>query len=198
MRIHPLLLIVGIATASFSEAAQLAVRVEGNQIRAAAPHLRLLVGAPLDRLHNGASVHFVLQLGLFMEPDSRPTARAIHRFAVSYDLWEEKFAVTRLEPVRRSASHLSASAIEAWLVESLWVPAEGLAPDRRFWIRLDFRTEDPRNSVDLSDNSSLSLGALIDIFSRKNPGDQLRGSEEAGPFRLMDLRPKENGRGKRH
>ena len=170
-----LLLWAGIATLGLA-AQSVAVRLENDQLRISAPQLHFLVGPPLERLHDGASVNYAFQLLLSDERDARPVARALHRFAVSYDLWEEKFAVTRLEPFPRSVSHLSASAAEAWCLDSLSLPITGLAPDKAFWIRLDFRAEDPKDASVQASNSGLTLSGLIDIFSRRTRDDQLHGS----------------------
>jgi hypothetical protein len=36
------------------------------------------------------------------------------RFIVSYDIFEEKFAVNRIEPNPRSITHLTQAATETW------------------------------------------------------------------------------------
>jgi hypothetical protein len=175
------------AAGSNASAQTLMVRLEANQLRVSLPRQQLLIGTPVERLRNGASVKYALQLILSHDRGGRAVARAIGRFVVSYDLWEEKFAVSRIEPSPRSISHLSAAAAEAWCLESLSISAAGLAPERPFWLRLDFETEDPGDSMAPADGG-LTLSGLIEIFSRPKPDQQLRGSVEAGPLRLSDLR----------
>ena len=65
-------------------------------------HVAVLEAKPLERLHDGASVVFAVQLTLLAASKSAVLARAAGRFAVSYDLWEEKFAVTHLAAPRKS------------------------------------------------------------------------------------------------
>jgi hypothetical protein len=168
----------------------LSARIDRDQLRVLAPRFRFLVGEPLTRLRNGATVNYEFQLVLRIDRNSRPVARAQQRFAVSYDLWEEKFAVTRLNPAPRSVSHLSAAAAEAWCVDNVSVPLAALAPEQAFWLRLDFRTEDPNDSINQPESTGTTLSALIDIFSRRSRSEQLRGSDEVGPLRLADLRKK--------
>jgi hypothetical protein len=106
----------------------------------------------------------------------------------SYDLWEEKYAVARLDPSGRSISHLSSSAAETWCLDALALPISGLSPNDPFWVSLEYRAEDPPRATDESDNSGFTLGGLIDIFSRRNQKQQPRGSRDGGPFRLSDVR----------
>ena len=92
-------------------------RLDGCRLKVSAPSLRFLVEAPLDHLQNGASVTFKLTLDLRKRSDFQVTEVDTQRCVVSYDLWEEKFAVTHLAPTPSSVSHLSAGAAEAWCVD---------------------------------------------------------------------------------
>ena len=187
-------MLVSIATHVLVLAGQsLSARIDRDQLRVLAPRLHFLVGEPLTRLRNGATVNYEFQLVLRTDRNSRPVARAQQRFAVSYDLWEEKFAVARLDPAPRSVSHLSTAAAEAWCVDNVSISATALAPEQPFWLRLDFRTEDPSDSTNQSEYMGMTLSALIDIFSRRSRGEQLRGYDELGPLRLADLRKKSTG-----
>jgi hypothetical protein len=189
-----ILMLVSIAAHVLILAGQsLSARIDRDQLRVLSPRLHFLIGEPLTRLRNGATVNYEFQLVLRTDRNSRPVARAQQRFAVSYDLWEEKFAVTRLDTAPRSVSHLSAAAAEAWCVDNVSVPVAALAPEQPFWLRLDFRTEDPSDSINHSENTGMTLSGLIDIFSRRSRGEQLRGFDEAGPLRLSDLRKKTAG-----
>ena len=98
-------------------AQSLNVRLESGQLHVGAPQLRLFTGDPLRQLHDGASVVYVFKLSLRGERRGAAIAQATYRFVVSYDLWEEKFSVTEVEPVRRSASRLSESAAQTWCME---------------------------------------------------------------------------------
>lgn len=97
-------MLVSIATHVLVLAGQsLSARIDRDQLRVLAPRLHFLVGEPLTRLRNGATVNYEFQLVLRADRNSRPVARVQQRFAVSYDLWEEKFAVTRLAPANFSS-----------------------------------------------------------------------------------------------
>lgn len=171
-------------------AASLVVRLERDHLRFRAPALRFLTGKPLERLHNGASVTFDFQLTLFAGAKTAKLEQTFAQFASSYDLWEEKFSVVRLGPsaaARRSASHLSAAAAEAWCVDSLLLPASRLPRDKPFWVRLELREEDPKERPAEQGDPGLTLARLIEIFSRPAREQQLHLVEEAGPLRLMDL-----------
>jgi hypothetical protein len=73
---------------------------------------------------------------------------------------EQKYAVTRLEPLPRSISHLSEAAAESWCLDSITVPSEGLSSDQPFWIALEYEAQQPP-AADGSDSSSSPLTRLI-------------------------------------
>ena len=167
-------------------AQSLTVRFEGDRFRLVAPQLRLLTKETVDRLHDGVSVGFTFQVAIASDRNGNPIDQMTYRFVFSYDLWEEKFAVTRLEPTPRAISHLSAAAAEAWCLDSLMIPTGNLLADRPFWVSMTYSAEAGQRGV--SDNSGLTLGGLVDIFSRRNQRQPVSGSRNAGPFRLIDLR----------
>jgi hypothetical protein len=168
-------------------AQSLRVAAEGDQLRIAAPQLRLLTKDAMDRLHDGASVAYALTIAVSSTPDGAPLDQMTYRFIFSYDLWEEKFAVTRLEPSPRAISHLTAAAAEAWCLDALVIRVSRLNADRPFWLTLTYRAEAPA-AAGGADDSGFTLGGLVDIFSRPNRRQQMNGSRKAGPFRLTDLR----------
>ena len=171
-------------------------RLDGDRLKVAAPSLRFLVDAPLDHLHNGIAVTFRLRLGLRDRPGVSAAARVdTQRCSVSYDLWEEKFAVTHVARTPSSVSHLSARAAEAWCVDKLSLSIAGLATEESFWIRLEFVEESREEQNEDRGPFGLALGSLIDIFSRPDREQLLLGRQELGPVRLGDLR-QEPGRQK--
>src|SRR5690242_15744642 len=119
----------------------LRVRLDGDDLRVSAPQFRFLTGKPLEKLKDGASVVFLAQLSISSEINAPAIKRAVDRFVVSYDLWEEKFSVTSTGIERGSASHLSSTAAEAWCLDHLAVGIVGVAPERPFWVRLELRGE---------------------------------------------------------
>jgi hypothetical protein len=163
------------------------VRAEAGRVRVSPATPQFLVGRQLEKLHNGASVSFQIQLTLLGASRSTVLAGPAGRFAVSFDLWEERFSVTRLGALRKNASHLSAAEAEAWCLDNLILPSSGLSPDSAFWIRLDVRPEEANESPPLGEDLGVTLARLVELFSRP---PQLGGTHkriEAGPFRLKDL-----------
>jgi hypothetical protein len=158
-------------------------------MRVGGPQLHFLTSGALDRLHNGATVTYELQLSVRTEQTGHALSRVLQRFTFSYDLWEEKFSVTRLDSPARSASNLSASRAEGWCLNNLSLPLADLPGERQFWVALEYETVEPRDSSG-SDNAALAtLSGLIDIFSRRPKDDQhIHGIDEVGPFRLADLK----------
>jgi hypothetical protein len=181
-------LATAIAAAAGGLSAQtLAVRADSGRIRVSAPKLRFLDGKPLERLRDGASVVFAVHLTLFGSSKTAILARASGRFAVSFDLWEEKFAVTQLATPRKSVSHLSALEAEAWCLDSLALAPGSLSPDSAFWVRLDVRAENPEDRPAPGEEPGVTLARLVEVFSRPQGADEPRTQAEAGPFHLKDL-----------
>jgi len=190
-----LLLSLG-ATLSLGLAApSLQVRLDGDDIRVSAPHLKFLTGKPLERLKDGASVTFLAQLSLSTDVNALAVKRAVDRFIVSYDLWEEKFSVAKTGPDARSISHLSSSAAESWCLENLAVGIDSMPPDKPFWIRLEVRAEEPKDQAWVVGDSGINLTRLIEVFSNPARSQQAHWEAMAGPVRLQDL--KKQGRGVR-
>jgi hypothetical protein len=164
-------------------------RLEGDQLRLAAPQLHIIGNEVLARLHNGIAVNYVFKIGIAADRYGKPMSESTYRFVVSYDLFEEKFAVNRLEPNPRSITHLSQEAVETWCLDSIALSTSRLTPEQSFWIVLDYRAEEPKASGGDGANSSDTLiGQLIDIFGRKSQRQETRGSMSAGPLRISELR----------
>jgi hypothetical protein len=164
------------------------VRLADGLLRVSAPKLKFVTGQPLERLQNGAPVPFAFQLAVSTDRWASVLSRDIERFVFSYDLWEEKFAVARMGHPRKSVSHLSARAAEAWCVDELSLAPAGIGPEQPFWVRLDVRAENPAEQAELDRQESMSLTRLIEIFSRRTRGEQNRWTADGGPFRLSELR----------
>lgn len=174
----------------------LELQVHGNadELSVTAPGFHFLTGKALDRLHDGLAVPFDAQLSLVRaiipsSPQSSSLQRAFDRFVISYDLWEEKFSVTRLREPRTSASHLSASAAEAWCIESLRLPLSGVNSAGDLRLRLELRSAETKDANPLLANGGISLTGLIEIFSRPPRSQQQKWPVlESAPFRLPDSR----------
>jgi hypothetical protein len=165
------------------------VRLEGDQLRIAAPQLHFIGTEVLARLHNGIAVNYIFRLGIAPDRLGKPMTEVTYRFVVSYDIFEEKFAINRLEPNPRSITHLSQAAAEVWCLDSIALSTTRLTPEQSFWLVLDYRAEEPKLSGgDGSNSTDTLIGQLIDIFGRKSQRQETRGSMTAGPLRIAELR----------
>ena len=168
-----------------SSAQGLSVDTVGDALRIRAPGFSFLKGDPLGLLKDGRTVRVELAAMVLPAPGKSPAAATRRIFALSYDLWEERFAVTTVEARSRSVSHLGLAAAEAWCVEQLVVPISALGAlgrDVPFWIRLEYRILDSDAASDTSD-SRYTLQALIDVLSRRRKTVSSPHALEAGPFR---------------
>ena len=162
-------------------AQSLDVRLDGDRLRIAVTNSRLIAGEALERLHDGASVTYVVRVSALTTKNGRTITSAEFRFVVSFDIFEEKFQVTRTAPSPRVVSHLSLSAAEAACVDGLDLTLSGISPSMPFWIRWEFEAEAPQGG------QSGGLGGLVDLFSRKNSKEPVSALVESGPYRLADL-----------
>ncbi len=176
-------------------AQDLSVHLDGDYLRVALPHIDFLKGKPLDRLKDGASVGFLGQLTITSSPSSlQPIARSVARFALSYDIWEERFSVTKIgqQPEsRRTASHLSAQATETWCLDNLGIDRSELPADKPFYVKLDLQVEDPKDQLAMIGDSGISISRMIEILSRPSHSSQPRVLKSSGPYRLEDLKKSE-------
>ncbi|HTT65828.1 MAG TPA: hypothetical protein VMG35_28455 [Bryobacteraceae bacterium] len=169
-------------------AERLDVTWDGDDLHVAAPQLHFLVGKPLNRLQDGLAVVFLTQLTLTTDNFTTSLRRTPDRFVFSYDLWEEKFSVTKLGEGQRTVSHLSAAAAEAWCLDNVAISSTGLPQDRPFWLRFELRAAEPKDEAAVIGDAGLNLTRLIEIFSRRPRDQQPQWIAEAGPLRLGDLR----------
>ena len=162
------------------------VDTSGGTLKIRAPGFSFLKGEPLTRLKDGRSVRVELAAIVLPGPGKSPAATTRRIFALSYDLWEERFAVTTVEARSQSVSHMTQAAAEAWCIEQLAMPLSALGAlgrDLPFWIRLEYRILDADGASDQSD-SGYTLQALIDLLSRRRKTESAPPGLEAGPFRL--------------
>jgi hypothetical protein len=157
-----------------------------GEIRVTAPALHFLTGKSLSRLHDGAAVPFDFQLIIASGSKSNVVARALERFTVSYDVWEEKFSVVRVRDFRRSGMRLSASSAEAWCLDNIVIEASKLPADRQLFARLEIRTTETKEPLEAT--SGINLTTLIEIFSRPSRPQQDRWAVDSAPFQLADLK----------
>jgi hypothetical protein len=169
-------------------AQSLRLRLDGDDLRVAAPQIRFLTGKPLEKLKDGATLVYLAQLSLSTEVNAPAIKRAVARFVVSYDVWEEKFSVASAGLEHARATNLSPQGAEAWCLEHLALGIDGVAPDRPFWVRLELRAEDARDQAAVVGDSGVNLARLIELFSNPAHPQQMRWEAIAGPARLADLK----------
>ena len=169
-----------------SSAQSVTIDIVGEMLKVRAPGFSFLKGDPLARLKDGRSVRVELAAMVLPAPGKSAAATARRSFALSYDLWEERFAVTTVDTRSQSVSHLMMAAAEAWCVDQLAIPVSALGAlgrDLPLWIRLEYRVMDGDGTSD-SDDSGYTLQALIDALSRRRRTEASPHALEAGPFRL--------------
>jgi hypothetical protein len=183
-------LAVAAAAGFASQPGGLTVEREGDRLLLSAPQFHFLEGKPLERLHDGATVTYVLSVTIGPERGGAAWLRLEEPFLLSYDLWEQTFSVVQSKPPRRVASRLGAAAAEAWCLQQLLVRVPTAAADKPFVVELACSVvDDPQPPG----NEGFSLSTLIDVLSRKRATAPLRREIRSGPLRLADL----HGRGRR-
>jgi hypothetical protein len=150
-----------------------------------APGFTFIKGEPLARLKDGVSVRTDLDLSVLSRPGGPAAAHNRQTFVLSYDLWEERFAVTLAGPPSKSVAYLTSTAAEAWCLAQLTIPAVALGSLGRgvpFWIRLEYRMLGGDRPSE--EDAGLTLRALIDAFSARRKAAEWTHTLEAGPFKL--------------
>lgn len=161
-------------------AADLLVQGTGGRLRIVLPTVRFLTGRPLERLRQGAPVTYDMQLSV------GPASRTATRCVVSYDLWEERFAVSLARAAAPARTGLTAQAAESWCVDGLSLPLTSL-PAGRLRARLEVRATDADEDKRPFGEEGLSLGTLIDLFSRPPERQQFRVELVSAPFSVAEL-----------
>ncbi len=183
----PVVLLV-LWTAALGAVQAVTVSRDGALLRLRAPSFRFIEGDVLSRLRDGRALQLEFTAAALTSPAGDAVTQIRQIFNVSFDLWEERFAVTRLDPPRRSVSHLGARDAEAWCLTHLALSFADLArlgKDGRFWIRLSYEVQDP-SAAQSPRGDPYTLRRLIDYLSQRRQASALRRSIEAGPFRVPD------------
>jgi hypothetical protein len=174
------LLCVGGLAQSFS----ILLERHGDHLSVAAPQLHFISGKALEKLHNGSTITYVLVLTVIPEHSKKQTLQA--QYAVSYDLWEQNYSVSRL-PDGRAASRMPAAAAEAWCLENMAIPIRSVPEGQSFMVRLECTLQEDEGKEN-SEPSGPIFADLVDIFSRKKLEAPQRWEVSAGPFRLEELK----------
>ena len=183
--------VCGLAAAMAAE--ELILRMQGNRLDFSAPRVHYLTGRPLARLKNAEPVAFDIQVKLAAQQSSNVLRTNTARFVISYDLWEERYAVTKTTAPRKAASHLTAAEAEEWCIHEMSVvDVSGIAANQPLWARMDIRAEDEKDSRlfgrDNISDQGISLTSLIERLSRPPKASQPHWELEAGPVTLEQLR----------
>jgi hypothetical protein len=163
------------------------VRRVADALHVRVPGLAFIEGPVSERLQDGRSVRIDFEITVLEKSQGPSVAKAQHSFNLSFDLWEQRFAVTRIGQTPRSISHLTRRAAEDWCLDNVTVPLSALgrfARDTTFWVRIEYRVQDRVSTGD--EESRFTLRTLIDALSRRRADQEQGKSMEAGPFRLSN------------
>ena len=184
------LLVLALAlTASTLElhAQSLTARAVGDMLHLRASGLGLIEARVADHLRDGRAVRVDFAVAVLEKTGGRLIAQATQSFNLSFDIWEQRYAVTKLGATPRSVSHLTARDAESWCVDNVTVPLSAMGRigrDMPFWVRLEYRVPDPMPVANADDDSTFTLGRLINVLSRRRQDQDAARAIEGGPFRL--------------
>ncbi len=88
--------------------------------------LRLIEGVVAEHLKDGRSVRVDFEMTILDKAQGAAITQNRQSFTLSFDLWEQRYAVTRTGAAPRSISHLAARDAEAWCLENLALPLTAL------------------------------------------------------------------------
>jgi hypothetical protein len=165
------------------------VRRSLNDVHVIAPRLHFLTGKTLQRLRDGATAPFDFQLTISAGSKNNVIARAVERFVVSYDVWQEKFAVVRMSDYRKWGANASSTAAETWCVQNILLPGLKLPPGQDLWARLEIRSVDQKPQSSPVSDSGISIISLVELFSRPPRAQQDHWMLETAPFHADELKP---------
>jgi hypothetical protein len=163
------------------------VRAVGDALHVRVPGLTFIEGPVSERLQDGRAVRIDFELSVLEKSQGSTIARAQHSFNLSFDLWEQRFAVTRIGQAPRALSHLTRRAAEDWCLDNVTVPLTAMgrfARDTPFWVRIEYRVQ--KRAAGSAEESTFTLQTLIDVLSRRREDQEQGKSMEAGPFRLTN------------
>jgi hypothetical protein len=186
MRVPAMLLVVW--TAALGAVQAVTLKRDGPLLRTRPQSLSFIEGDALNRLRDGRALQFEFTVAALASANGDAVAQARETFNISFDLWEERFAVTRLVPPRRSVSHLRAREAEAWCLDHLALSLSDLARlgrNGQFWIRVVYEVRDP-SAGQSQREETYTLRRLIDYLSQRRQANEPRRSIEAGPYRVPE------------
>jgi hypothetical protein len=179
----------GVAVAMWAE--ELNMRALENRLEFSAPQVHFLTGRPLELLRNAKSVPYDFVVTLWAGSPRREIRRNAVTFVISYDIWEERYSVTKVQP-RKAAAHLTQPEAEAWCLQEMAMDVTGVAPREPLWADLEIRAADGRDSPlfgpgNITD-TGVNITGLIEFFARARQTTPARWTLQAGPVTLEQLR----------
>jgi len=164
----------------------LTIRTVADALHVQARGFSFIEGPVLTRLREGRSVRIDFEMTVLSKPEGPVVKQTMQGFTLSFDLWEERYAVSRIGSPPRSISHLRPRDAETWCLENLTLPVSslGLSRDTPFWIRLAYHVPDIGPEASEAPGERYTLRGLIDRLSRRREEADLAKSVDAGPFRL--------------
>ena len=164
----------------------LTVKAVADALQVQARGFGFIEGPAVTRLREGRSVRVDFELTVLAKPEGPIVKQAVQAYTLSYDLWEERFAVSLAGSPAKSISHLRARDAETWCLQNLTIPVSslGLGRGTPFWVRLAYRIQDVAPSAEESPVERFTLRGLIDRLSRRREENDLARSVDAGPFQL--------------
>ncbi len=166
----------------------LAAKWRGDQLFVSAAGLDLVREPLFGRLMNGGTVAYDFHVALWVGNKNTVRRRAFERFVVSYDLWEEKFAVTGLRNPRIAARNLKAREVGAWCLEHVALHAADLKPADNLWVKLEVRAADPRRDSRLLEPDGVNIANLIGLLSGPARAGEQRWTAESSQLLAAELR----------
>jgi len=185
-RAVPLIIIAVVVDLVWLGAQSVTVTRVNDTLHVRAPEFRFLQGRTLTQLRDGRTARLDVRLELLGRANGPVLAQVEQAFNVSFDLWEERFAVTRLGQPARSVSHLTSTAAEAWCLENVTIPSSAIQADRRgaVWMRLVLKARDDAPARQTDEEGGFSIRIMIDALGRRAEREAAPLVLEAGPFNL--------------
>jgi hypothetical protein len=186
-----LLAIAGAPIVMGVTALALSVRVDNDFLRVGAPNLQFLTGEPLRRLHDGSTVGFLGQLSILTSENGPATFKSAARFDVSHDVLElmtTGFKVVLATPEGPSVRNLSPEAAQSWCLSQLKIDLTDVPPNRPIWVRLEIRSQGPKETDGIVGAPGISLTGLIELLNHRPPKQEVHLTARVGPYTISDLR----------
>ena len=185
-RAVPLIIIAVVVDLVWLGAQSATVTKVNDTLHVRAPEFRFLQGRTLTQVRDGRTARLDVRLELLGRSNGPVLAQVEQAFDVSFDLWEERFAVTRLGKPARSVSHLTSTAAEAWCLENVTIPASAIQADRRgaVWMRLVLKAREDAPARQTDEEGGFSIRIMIDALGRRAEREAQPLVLEAGPFNV--------------